>query len=97
MGAQFLPYRWLEELPAFEDANITNFKFEHRWSVKEGGIDKLQVKEMTVERNINNDTHTVTLNITVPNAGNDFPETERAKVALNNIVGYCSISSSGQD
>lgn len=86
----------LDPLPAYEDADITNFKFEHRWSIKEGTSDKLQVKEMTVDLSIDKEKNVVSAKITVPPAGEGFLQNEREKVSLKSIVGYCSLSTAAR-
>lgn len=82
----------LEQLPAFEDAEITNFKFEHRWSISEGNSQKLQVKPMTVNLKIDAEQATITAKITVPAASGTFTEAVREQVSLKNIVGFCNLS-----
>ena len=70
----------LEELPAYEDADITNFKFEYRWF--DDAKNRMCVEQMTVKTIIDKENLIVTCDITVPKADDDFP----------NLVGYCDIS-----
>lgn len=81
----------LDELPAYEEADIKAFTFEYRWMVKEGISEKLRVQKMNTEVTIGED-NTVTCKITVPAANDVFTQEERAKVTLSNLNAYCTIS-----
>ena len=80
----------LEELPAYEDADITNFKFEYRWF--DDAKNRMCVEQMTVKTIIDKENLIVTCDITVPKADDDFPKEIRDGVSLSNLVGYCDIS-----
>lgn len=83
----------LEELPVYTDAEITNFKFEYRWAEKEGKSERLRVKPLNAKVNIDKEKAVITCQITVPAVdAQGFTEEVRSKVALNNIVGFCTIS-----
>ena len=83
----------LEELPVYNDAEITNFKFEYRWAEKEGKSERLRVKPLNTKVNIDKEKAIVVCQITVPAAdAQAFTEEVRNKVAQNNIVGFCTIS-----
>lgn len=82
----------LDDLPAFNDAEITDMKFEYRWIEDVNGNDQLQVIQMNVENSFDTATGTVETKITVPEANTDFPEDVRQEVALTNLVGYADIS-----
>ncbi|MGQ1909448.1 DUF5018-related domain-containing protein [Marinifilum sp. RC60d5] len=82
----------LDDLPAYEEANITNFKFEYRWMGKNGDNDQLNVYQMEVANTIDTVANTVDCVITVPAVSDDFPAEQRDLVELTNLVGYCSIS-----
>lgn len=82
----------LEDLPTYSDAEINSFKFEYRWSVKEGPSDVLRVKPLDVDQSINKEAGTIHIKIRVPKADGSFTESVRDQVTLKNIVGYCSIS-----
>ena len=77
----------LDEPPASNDAEITNINFEYRW--EENG--RLHV--MRLDRTIV-DTQSAkhVVDITVPDASENFPESVRNNVALNNLTAYCDIS-----
>lgn len=83
----------LEELPVYSDAEITNFKFEYRWAEKEGKSERLRVKPLNTKVNIDKEKAIVVCQITVPATDAQvFTEEVRSKVAQNNIVGFCTIS-----
>lgn len=83
----------LDELPVYEEAEVTNFKFEYRWAAKEGISDILMVKPLNVDLSINKEKQEVRCKITLPGADSQsFTEAVRNQVSLSNIVGFCSIS-----
>lgn len=82
----------LDDVPTFDEAEILNIKFEHRWAVEEGISEKLRVQSMETSFHIDDDTKVITCEITVPAAGGEFNETIRDQVSLSNLVGYTSIS-----
>ncbi len=80
----------LDDLPAYEDADIKNFTFEYRWMVKEGTSEKLRVQAMSTQVSITENT--VTCKITVPAPQGEFTEKIREQVALTNLNAFCTIS-----
>ncbi len=82
----------LEELPAFSDAEITNFRFEYRWIDDSQDYNRLQVVQLDTETNIDSENQKVTCTISVPDSSGDFPEIIRTQVSLSDIVGYADIS-----
>jgi len=85
----------LKELPAFEDANITDFFFEHRYQVTSNGNTVTNFIRLTnASRTIGDGT--VTIRVTLPNTSGTFTAAEREKVSLNNIIGYCYISTAAE-
>lgn len=83
----------LEDLPVYTDADVTNFRFEYRWSEKEGTSDRLRVKPLTVNLTINKEKQEVICNIIVPATDSQgFTDAIRSQVSLHNIVGFCTIS-----
>lgn len=79
-----------DDLPTYDEAEVLSFNFEYRWSVTEGTSEKLQV--ITLDTATTIDDGTIYCKITVPGTTTAFTAEEKAKVTLNNIVGYCSIS-----
>lgn len=83
----------LEDLPVYQDAEITAFNFEYRYATSVGGDgEKMQIQELVTDTQIDTDRNIVTCLISVPNPNNTFTEIEKSKVSLKNIVGYASIS-----
>jgi len=81
----------LKELPAYEDANITDFYFEHRYTTTQNGNTVTNAVRLTnISRTISDQA--VSITVSVPEAGATFTEAERARVNLSNIVGYCYLS-----
>lgn len=83
----------LDELPVYDEAEITDFDLEHRYVVKnENGVERMAIVALNLEVTIDSDTKIITVNPTVPPATGDFPEEERNKVSLSNITAYTKIS-----
>ena len=81
----------LKDLPVYENANITDFYFEYRYTVTQNGITVNNFMRLTnASRTIGDQT--ITLKVSIPGVSGTFTEAERAKVNLSNIVGYCYIS-----
>ncbi len=80
----------LDELPAYEDADITGFKFEYRWYDDDNN--RMCVEQMNVKTKIDNENLIVSCDIIVPMSDREFPEDIRSDVSLSNLVGYCDIS-----
>lgn len=79
----------LDEIETYSESNITNIRFEYRW-ITSGN--KLNIKTLTVEKTINNDTHVVECSITVPASDATFTADIRNKVSLANLCGYLTLS-----
>ncbi len=87
----------LDDLPAYTDANITNIYFEYRYqdptSTWTDGSAKVKYVTLTVaSKTIDNTANTATVTLTAPAASGTFTDTERAKVALTNIVCTTNVS-----
>jgi len=82
----------LDELPLYENAEITNVKFEYRYVGKLVESDQLVVTQMKVNKTIDIENATITVDITVPSIGKTLPESEREKVSLSNLVCYFDLS-----
>lgn len=82
----------LDDLPAYDEADIKAFTFEYRWMIKEGTSEKLRVQKMSTDVNIDVDNATVTCSITVPTVNGAFTQEVRDKVTLSNLNAYCTIS-----
>ncbi len=87
----------LEDLPAFEEANITDVKFEYRYKdVTSTWIDgEPVVKYVTLgvtNKVISSESATITCTITMPAASGTFTQAIRDQVSLTQIVGKFNIS-----
>ena len=83
----------LDELPAYDTAEITDVYFEYRYEVtRSDGVRDIKYLRMTNAKREINAAGAVTMEIRVPAASGTFTEEERAKVSLSNIVCYCYIS-----
>ncbi|GHV19729.1 hypothetical protein FACS1894174_00190 [Bacteroidia bacterium] len=86
----------LDELPAYSGADITDFYFEYRYEVKRSdGVTDIKYMRMSpVGKQISGESYAVT--IRVPGVDGTFDETQRANVSLNNLVGYCYLSTAAK-
>ena len=87
----------LDDLPAFEEANITDVKFDFRYKdpsdVWIDGEPIVKVVTLKVENKvINTEAGTITCTVTVPAANGPFTEAIRNTVALTNLVGKFNLS-----
>jgi hypothetical protein len=87
----------LEDLPAFEEAEITDVRFEYRFKDPNSTwIDGDQVVKwvnLTVQnRVIDSSSGTITCTLQVPAADATFTETIRSQVSLSNVVGKFYLS-----
>lgn len=82
----------LEDLPTFEEAKITNMRFEYRWINEASEYSKLELKQLNTNVEIDTIANTVNCTITVPAVKDNFTESVRSNVSLVNIVGYADIS-----
>lgn len=88
----------LEELPAFEETQITNIFLEHRYQdPNDEWIDGSQVvKYKRMEVTSTTSGGTIEVDATVPGASGSFTEQERQKVSLGNMVVYLNISTAAK-
>lgn len=85
----------LDDLPAYSDAEIISFQFEHRWEQPIGeGSSNTRLGVVSLATDIRIEGTDVYCTITVPEAGNpsSFTEAVRADVSLEKIVGIATIS-----
>jgi hypothetical protein len=79
----------IDEAEYSTDCDVTSVAFEHRWAAqtgKEEGIYTLYFKQMAVKSNIDKESQTIDLDITVPAADNSYPQSERDKTSLTSIA-----------
>lgn len=85
----------LDDVDTYSETKVTAINFEYRWMVPENPNDpwageKLQVKTLTTKATITDGR--IECEITVPAASGTFTEEERAKVSLQNLSAYMTIS-----
>jgi hypothetical protein len=88
----------LDELPAFDEADITGVFFEYRYiyTRPDGGM---EVKNQTLTNsasNINKEQATVTVTVNVPEANSTFTESERNKVSINSLIARMDLSTAAK-
>lgn len=83
----------LDELPVYNEAEITNFNLEHRFLVANAnGIEHLEVVTLGATVNIDAATATITATPTIPAPTSTFTQNERRNVSLEKIVAYTKLS-----
>ena len=89
-----------DELPAYEDAEITKVGFYHRFAGS--GTDAITGEPIMVETEfscqyeINSEAATVYVDVTVPDANGEFTEAERNNVSQSNLWGYFNVSTAAK-
>lgn len=90
-----------EDLPAYEEADITGVQFYYRWASTtdfDPITEEPMVREqrLNVSGNIDDETCEVTVAVSLPAANSTFTEEVRNGVTLNNLVGQVSLSSAAR-
>lgn len=90
-----------EELPSYEEAEITGVQFYYRWASttdKDPITGEPMVREQRLNSNasINSDNGAVSVAITLPGTNSTFTEAVRNSVNLNNLVGIVSLSTAAR-
>lgn len=95
----FMTACW-EDLPAYEDAEITKVGFYYRFAGPETDpvTDEpiIVEKELSCSYNINSEAATVDIDVTVPEANGSFTETERNNVSITKLWGYVNVSTAAK-
>lgn len=84
----------LDDLPAYNDAQITNLNFEYRWWDEEHR--QMAVKTLGIEKNISEDDNLITCKLTVPDASGSFTATIRQGVSLSKLIAYMDLSTAAR-
>lgn len=89
-----------EDLPAYEEAEITKVGAYHRFYSGDKdaltGENIVAEKELDRTNDIDSDNGIATAVFTIPAAEGKFTEAERSKVSLNNLVVYVNISTAAR-
>ena len=89
----------LDELESYNDAELLNFKFEHRWEqAMTGEGHNTQLAVVSLPTTVKKEGNTLTCTIKVPAAGNPsfFTDEVRNNVRLDKIVGIATISTAAK-
>jgi hypothetical protein len=88
----------LDELPAFEDADITGVFFEYRYvfTRTDGGQEVKFQTLTTSSSDINKENTTANVTVTVPGSSDTFNESERGKVSQNSLIARFNLSSAAK-
>ena len=89
----------LDDLPAHEDADITDCYLEYRFSYTRPADQGTQVRTVrmtTVNKTIDAQASTVNVSVQTPGTDQYFTDEEKAKVSLANIAVYCYLSNTAK-
>ena len=78
----------LDDLEAYNEAEITNLNFEYRWW--DEAKDQMAVKTLNIEKQISKDDNLITCKLTVPTASG------RQNVSLSNLIAYIDLSTAAR-
>lgn len=89
-----------EELPAYEEAEISAVQFYYRWpsDAKDPVTGEPIVKEqrLNTTNSINSEAGIVEVSVSVPNASGDFTESVRSEVSESKLWGQATISTAAR-
>lgn len=84
-----------EDLPAYEEAEISAVQFYYRWpgDTKDPvtGEPIVKEKQMTTNSDVNSEEATIEATVTVPAVSGDFNESVRAQISQNKLWGQVTI------
>ena len=81
----------LDDLEAYNEAEITNLNFEYRWW--DEAKDQMAVKTLNIEKQ---DDNLITCKLTVPTASGSFTDAVRQNVSLSNLIAYIDLSTAAR-
>ena len=84
----------LDDLEAYNEAEITNLNFEYRWW--DEAKDQMAVKTLNIEKQISKDDNLITCKLTVPTASGSFTDAVRQNVSLSNLIAYIDLSTAAR-
>lgn len=90
-----------EDLPAYEEADITGVQFYYRWASTTDkdpitGEPMVREQRLNASASINNEDGLITVEISLPPANAIFTEDVRNGVTLDNLVGQVSLSTAAR-
>ena len=91
----------LDDLESYSNTDITNIYFEYRYGDAtdqwNDGSSIVKYVSLTIDSKvIDNTSHTVTVSLTVPDASETFPTSERKNVNLANLVCSTNVSTAAK-
>lgn len=90
-----------EDLPTYEEAEISAVQFYYRWpsdNEKDPITQEPVVKEVRLNTTseVNSESATIHVTVTVPEAGGDFTEAVRNQVSTNSLWGQVTVSTAAR-
>lgn len=88
-----------EDLPKYEEAEITSVQFYYRWGASKDPITgELIMKEqrLNTTNNVNSEAGTIEVSVSLPEATGDFTEAVRNDVSINQLWGQATISTAAR-
>jgi len=89
-----------EDLPAYEEAEITAVQFYHRWASDDKdpitGEPVVKEQRLSASSNVDSDQALIEVTLTVPDASGNFTETVRNQVTTSKLWGQVTVSSAAR-
>lgn len=89
-----------QDLPSYDEAEISAFQFYHRWASEEKdpitGEPVVKEKRLETKVEIDSDNSIVSVEIQVPAASGDFTEAARSGVSLSKLWGQATVSTAAR-
>ncbi|MCM1111230.1 MAG: hypothetical protein NC336_08480 [Clostridium sp.] len=90
-----------EDLPAYEEAEITGVQFYYRWASSTDkdpitGEPVVKEKSLDVKATRDADAGTINVEITLPGTNSTFTQAVRDGVTVNNLVGQVTLSTAAR-
>ncbi|TKG94980.1 DUF4361 domain-containing protein [Puteibacter caeruleilacunae] len=83
----------LDDLPIYDEAEITDFDLEHRYvTTNANGVERMTVVTLNADVEISEETNTVTVTASIPAPTTQFTQDERRKITLESITAYAKVS-----
>lgn len=89
-----------EDLPAYEEAEITAVQFYHRWASNQKdpitGEPVVKEMRMSTQSKVKSEEGVIEATVTVPAANGDFDESVRSSVSTSKLWGQVSLSTAAR-
>lgn len=89
-----------EDLPVYEEAEISAVQFYYRWASDDTdpitGEPVVKEQRLTTSSNVDSDAAVIEATVTVPSASGDFTEAVRSQVSTSKLWGQVTVSTAAR-